>query len=298
MTSSRFIRFLFLLSQLMIFAGVTTFDSKADTLVVRYNQASIFSDDPEQKYYAQLLKLALDETIDDYGPYQLQAVKIDMLQQRSISMLKDQDNIDVIWTVTSIEREQQLQAVYVPLLKGLMGNRVFLIKKGEQKHFDHVQGLGDLKRLRAGQGINWPDTTILKYNELNVQQALGTSLYKMLDKKRFDYFPRSITEVIKEQGEYPQLMIENSLMLQYFSPIYFFVNKTKRSLAQRIEVGLIRAIDNGKFDQTFYASRDVNALMAQLKLNDRKIIKLDHPYISVKSQLLQKNTKFWQFHSF
>ncbi|PCH97622.1 MAG: hypothetical protein COB83_01460 [Gammaproteobacteria bacterium] len=37
--------------------------------------------------------------------------------------------------MTSIELEQQSQAIYLPILKGLMGHRIFIIRKDEQSIF-------------------------------------------------------------------------------------------------------------------------------------------------------------------
>ncbi len=83
-------------------------------LIVRYNKSELFVD--KSQYFPKLLKLALDETLDDFGPYKLMPVEIDMVQQRSISMVSAKQ-IDVIWTMTSIRREENLQAAYIPLLK-------------------------------------------------------------------------------------------------------------------------------------------------------------------------------------
>lgn len=55
-----------------------------DVLNVRYNQFTFLKNDSAQQYFSALLKIALDETVDDFGPYQLLPVNIDMVQQRTI----------------------------------------------------------------------------------------------------------------------------------------------------------------------------------------------------------------------
>ncbi|MCJ8321426.1 MAG: hypothetical protein MJK12_17455 [Colwellia sp.] len=262
-----------------------------EPLIVRYNQSALFSDN--EKYYASLLKLALEETRDDFGSYQLQAVDIAMVQQRSITMLSAAQHIDVIWTMTTKQREQTLQAVYIPLLKGLMGYRVFLIRQGEQKRFTDITELSELKLMLAGQGINWPDSQILRANNIPLVDALGKSLYEMLARHRFDYFPRALTEISKELVQHPNVVMESHLMLQYTAPLYFFVNKNNSTLARRLELGLSRAINNGKFDRLFYRLRAPESLITQLNIEKRLIFKLENPLLSEKTKQLQANSALW-----
>ncbi len=261
------------------------------SLIVRYNQSSLFDDN--EKYYGSLLKLALEETLDDFGPYQLVPVNINMVQQRSINMLSSEQNIDVLWAMTSKKREQILQAIYVPLLKGLMGSRVFLIRDGDQSSFSDINSLSELNTLLAGQGLNWPDTEILRANNIPTVDALTRSLHTMLARRRFDYIPRAITEVRKELAQYPMLALESHLMLQYTAPLYFFVNKKNSALANRLQVGLTRAINKGKFDQLFYRLKAPPRLMAQLNIGNRAVFKLENPLLSEKTKQLQSKKNLW-----
>jgi hypothetical protein len=265
-------------------------------LTVRYNQFTLFANDSAQQYFSSLLKLALEETVDDFGPYHLSPVEINMVQQRTISMLQANKVIDVLWTVTSNEREQLMQAVYIPLLKGLMGNRIFLIRKNEQHLFDKIKTMNDLFSFTAGQGDNWPDTQIIKDNKLPVQIAKAELLYTMLAKKRFDYFPRAVTEIQKEVAQYPEFTIENNLMLNYLSPIYFFVSKENSQLALRIETGLLRAIENGRFDKLFRKANNIEHLSTQLNLANRQVFKLENGIVSEKTKATQSEAKYWLFH--
>jgi len=261
------------------------------SLIVRYNQSTLFDDN--EKYYGSLLKLALEETLDNFGPYQLVPVNIKMVQQRSINMLSSEQNIDVLWAMTSNKREQVLQAVYVPLLKGLMGSRVFLIRDGDQSRFSDISSLSELNTLLAGQGLNWPDTEILRANNVPTVDALARSLHAMLLRRRFDYFPRAITEVSVELAQYPTLTLERHLLLVYTAPLYFFVHKKNSALANRLQVGLMRAINNGKFDQLFYRLKAPPILMAQLNVENRTIFKLNNPLLSEKTKQLQSKENLW-----
>ncbi|GLX82925.1 hypothetical protein [Thalassotalea eurytherma] len=88
--------------------------------VVNYNISKKFPD-PKQAYYIDLLDLAMEKSIDKYGDYELVPVVFEMPQGRTSIMVQLNQGIDVTWRVTSQELEKRLQAIYVPLLKGMMG---------------------------------------------------------------------------------------------------------------------------------------------------------------------------------
>jgi hypothetical protein len=80
---------------------------------------------------------------------------------------------------------------------------MFLINRSDAAKFTKVKTLDDLRQLQAGQGHDWPDTEILRFNGLNVQvSASYESLFTMLRAQRFDYFPRSIIEIWDEQKKF------------------------------------------------------------------------------------------------
>src|SRR5690606_18695462 len=76
--------------------------------------------------------------------------------------------IDVMWAASDVSLEEQVLPVRIPLLKGLLGHRIFLIHKNAQAKFDAVKTLDDLKKLSLGQGRRWADTEILESNQLKV----------------------------------------------------------------------------------------------------------------------------------
>lgn len=267
-----------------------------DPLIVRYNHPVYYPNESEQIYYSTLLEMALEETVSDFGPYKLQRVNIDMLQQRGLSMLEDNKIIDVFWTMTSPAREKAVLPVYFPLLKGLMGHRVFLINKGEQSRFDNVAQLTDLKKFVAGQGIHWPDTDVLKYNQLPVIEAIGSLLHEMLLKRRFDYFPRAVTEVQKELEAFDNLEVEDHLLLQYFAPVFFFVNKQNTKLSTRLTVGLHRLQQKGDFDRYFSQATHIQQMLKSLNIKGRQRILLDNPYVTDRTKALRANKSLWLIH--
>jgi hypothetical protein len=260
---------------------------------VRYNQNHLYSSNEVDDYYELLLTLALEATVKEYGEYKLLPQSIQMVQQRSTRLLQNSSHIDVIWTMTSKDREERLQAVYIPLLKGLLGYRLFLIRKDEQHLFNHIQTAEQLKKLSIGQGISWPDTKILELNSFSVVKALGNNLHDMLENKRFDLFPRSILEITNENISRPNLTIESNLLLKYPAPLYFFVNKDNQKLAKRLTVGLNRIIENGKFDEIFYSSKGPIKRMREQRLDERTVIEINNPNLTKASERLINNHSLW-----
>ena len=135
--------------------------------VVRYVN-SVKYPDPKQSYFVDLLTLALEASKDKYGDYKLAPIAIEMAQARTSIFLQKNELIDLHWRMTSQVLEQKLQAIYFPILKGLMGYRIFIIRNGEQSTFNKNMSLKTLKNTHLGQGQNWPDTEILIENGFSV----------------------------------------------------------------------------------------------------------------------------------
>jgi len=248
------------------------------------------SNDPRHQYFVELLTLALKKNQSVPSPLQLKATVNGMQQGRAIRQLSLGKKIDVVWTVTSIAREQQLLPIRIPLLRGLLGLRVLLIRKEDLQKFS-FRTLDDLQQFSAGQGHDWPDTTILKANNINVITATTyDGLFNMLKAGRFDYFPRGVTEAwleLKAKGA-STLMVEQHALLYYPSPVYFFVNLKNTKLAKRIEKGLRLAIADGSFEQLFNRYHLSNTLFTNQELSKRKVIPLHNPLLPPLTPLADK----------
>jgi hypothetical protein len=209
------------------------------------------------QYFAKLLELALQKTQPTDGNFKLEQLQENFTSNRLMAeLMRDDGKINIIWTSTSKIREQELLPIKVSIVRGLNSFRIFLIRKEDQERFHRVHSLDDLRELRAGQGAQWPDTAVMINNRLPVVSAAQSDLlFDMLASKRFEYFPRGLYEIWGEQelNAYRDIIIEDSLMLHYPAPIYFFVNKNNKALAERIERGLHMAIQDGSFEQLFFS---------------------------------------------
>jgi len=250
--------------------------------------------DQRHKYFVKLLNLALSKTNSQFNTIVLKATSIPMQQGRAIMELTLNRNVDVVWTVTSHVREQQLLPVRIPLLKGLLGYRVAIIRAADKENFAKVTSIKTLRKFIAGQGHDWPDTKILTANKIDVVTSpTYDGLFAMLKMKRFDFFPRGITEAWQELAlqSNSELIVDENILLYYPSPIYFFVNKTSSMLAERIERGLQLAIDDGSFEQLFNSYPEHKKMFTSVSIKQRKIIILHNPLLSPLTPL--DNKKLW-----
>ncbi len=151
------------------------------------------TNNPTEELIVDLLELGLQKS-GRAKDYQLSANHMAVNEARKIQMLKDGD-IDIVWMGTSKAYEQQLFPIRIPILKGMLGHRIFIIRQGEQEKFTRINNLEQLRQIPLGQGKFWGDTAVLKYAGLKVVDPVKyESLFHMLEGGRFDYFPRALHE--------------------------------------------------------------------------------------------------------
>jgi hypothetical protein len=272
---------------LIALTSLHTFASDKYTEIRHPNSQAQY--DNREEYPLELLNLALNKAA---VPYKLLPYNERITQGRALRLLQHEDGLDVVWTMTSVEREEDFLPVRIPILKGLIGWRIFIIKEQNQQVFDNIKNVKQLKKLVAGQGLDWPDTDIMKSNGLAVESSTSyNGLFEMLRKGRFEYFPRSITEVWPELFQRPQqrLAAEKHLLLYYPTAMYYFVKKDNVELASNIQRGLELAIDDGTFDTLFYTYHQ--ELIEKSTLGERTVITLTNPQLPKDTPL--GNSKLW-----
>lgn len=244
-------------------------------------------------YYAGLLQLAMDKTEEGDGPCRVKIHDEIKPQARRYRDLERKAGTDVIDATSTAARSERFLPIPVPLLKGLMGYRISLIRTEDRDRFTQIKTLEDLKPLVAGQGEGWSDVDIFRTNDLKVVTAdQYEALYRMLKEERFDYFPRGAQEVLDEFANFDtdSLMIEPNLVIAYPSPVYFHVHKDNTALAERIETGLKIAVEDGSFDEFFYAHPLVRDVFDKLRLEERTFLYLCDPDQQLPETLSDSDT--------
>lgn len=233
-----------------------------------------------------LVELSLEKT-PEYGPYKI-VRSSEMGQGRALKELSRNNErvINLANVGSSTAREEELLAIPIPIDGGLLGFRVCVVRAEDRERFSAIRRLAELSahKLRIGQGTHWPDTDILRANGIEVvDHPRFEVLFQMLKRKRFECFARGINEVLHdlENLEDAGLIIEPYLLLGYSMPSYFFAAPGDHETAQRIQLGMERAIRDGSFRdylKTFYITA-----MERLRLNERTVLMLDNPYLSEDS---------------
>jgi hypothetical protein len=270
----------FLLAALLV-----TSSAAAETRVV-----TIAPETPSDRRFEDLLEIlkgALDRTVPEYGAYVLEQAPIQMSAARAIEQLERHGLINVAWSSTSVEREKKFLTIRIPLRKGLLGYRVCLISAQNQDRIDQVQTLADLRDLTVGQGTGWADIAIYNAEHIPVMTASYGGLFDMVSAKRFDLFPRGLSEVFREFAtngpRLPGLAIDRHLLLYYPWPYYFFFNRDDVRLKMRIEAGLKMMRADGSFDAIFHKYNDEWIAAADIK--HRLIIRLNNPLLPPETPL-------------
>jgi len=260
-------------------------DTKPITLVI--HPANEEQGDPRFNDVKEILRMALDKTVDEFGPYQLRPSKQHMNGLRYLSNLAKEEDLNVVWSSTTEEKERDYLPIRIPLRKGILGYRVVLVHKDKQALLKEVKTLLDLRRFAIGQGVGWEDAKLYEVNGINVVEAKYSNLFRMLSYQRFDLFPRGINEVFsefdKESKLNPDLVIDDQILIHYPWPYYFFVSKKNTTLHKRLEAGLRKMIKDGSFDAIFwkYNAKAIEAV----NFKKRRIISIENYLLPRKTPL-------------
>lgn len=279
-----------LLTYLFIALGLLPTYALTENVRVRGTQSQY---DASHDYYLGLLKLAItksgrDDITFSKAPY--------MVQHRALMELKAGRLVDIYWAGTNAEREDILRPIRIPLIKGLLGYRVMLTHKDNIPNLKKLRTKEQLQQYNICQGAHWPDTDIMLAAGLYVQpNPIYENMFRQTVAKRCDVFPRGINEAQAEyqvrRKVYPSLRLFSDTILYYPFPMYFFVNKNHETLAQTIEQGLEKAIDDGSFDQYLQSHPTTQHLFPLENWMSVHYIALDNPFLS--HQTPTDNPRYW-----
>ncbi len=214
---------------------------------------AIVEDSPKLHiFFHELLEIALKE--DGYTPILIKS----KLPHLRIKHYLDIGEISIHWMVESDERNKKYIPVKVGLTNGLIGQRIVFIKKGEQHLYDGVKNLEDFRNLDlvGGMGKKWFDVKVWEANNLRYKEHSGNwkSIFKMIPLGRdYNYFSRGLNEILSEAEQYPDLAIEERLVLAYERDFIFYLSKTGENAGAKykeiIEHALKKAAANGLIER-------------------------------------------------
>lgn len=249
--------------------------------------------DPSNELALNILTLALSKVSDSYSLTQMPNTNNNT--ERNITKIESNDgSLDVMWSGASEDLDTRLQTVRIPIFKGMLGHRIFIIRNGEQHRFNSIKSLSDLNQFDAGQGTFWGDTRVLKSAGIpTITTRKYNNLFKMLEGSRFDYFPRAIHEPWSEVSTRPELnlVVEKNVMLVYPYAMYFYVNNQNKGLHDKIYQGFEIAIQDGSFDKLFFSAPSIKSVLEKANLKNRTVIRIDNPMMHPDTPFDRK--EFW-----
>jgi hypothetical protein len=244
---------------------------------------------PSEALMLEILKLTIEKS-GNRRDYNIEGHELTVTEARLAELLKD-GKLSVMWAGIQAQYEEDLIPIRIPILRGMLGHRIFIIRKGDQHIFDKVKTLEDLQEIPLGQGRSWGDTAVLKAGGMNVVAPTKfLSLMHMLEGGRFDFFPRAVHEPWVEVQNYKELnlTVEESILLIYPYAMYFYVQIGNEKLAKDIEQGFYNAFADGSYDEIFFNHPMIKDALEQSNLKGRKIFRIPNPNLPRKTPIDKK----------
>ncbi|WP_147300969.1 amino acid ABC transporter substrate-binding protein [Aestuariispira insulae] len=271
----------------MVLAMVLGVSGPAQSQERIVTNAVMDEDDKRENYPYILLHEAMERTVADYGAYEIVPYGLLLQRQRALIEL-ERGTLDVFSTATQPAWEERLRTVRIPLRKGILGYRLFLIHKDRQPVFSDIREIDLLRQMRLGSGAQWSITKVFdqlgfKIVRINSYEAL----FRALIAGRFDYFPRGVNEIFHEYDgrteKLPEMAIEADLALYMPLPTYFFVAPGRERLEQRLTAGLEMMVADGSFEDLFLKHHGPS--LKKARLAHRRIFRLENPDLSTETPL-------------
>lgn len=240
-----------------------------------------------------VLKLALEKSGRDYV---LTPSNRAMSENRSRHILENgTGEVTVAWYGTSADFEARLLPVRIPIARGLLGHRIFLIHAERQRQFKGIETVEELASLVGVQGIGWSDVQILRGAGLEIQTGEYENLFGLINNGRADYFSRGANEAFAELDQYhsthSNLAVEKDLVLIYPFAKLFFVSKDNQELHDAIHDGLATAYQDGSYLELFNSHPSIKSVLERSNLNGRHPLFVDNPLMTEETRSIP--SQYW-----
>lgn len=232
-------------------------------------------------YELSVIRLALDHAP---GTQTLEVVPLPKVpQNRVFAMLHEaHPKINVFFSGYSPEREESLLQVNIPMTRGLLGYRLFAVRKDRMAELSPIDTLYELQQVTVGSGTGWPENRILEHNGVRLVTSQYENLWRMLEYQRFDLFHRGIqeifTELAKPGRENLAMLPGVALAMRY--DYFLYVSKSRQDLHDILKQGLMKAYEDGSFMDNFRHHPAIRAALDRGELDQRQIIWLETPETS------------------
>lgn len=254
--------------------------------------------DASHSYLVSVLELALSETEQKYGKSKIELLPTSYNQKIILSLLDHHGILDVVTSAPTPEREEKFRSAQVPLMRGLLGYRMMIIRPEDKNKFSKISQESELKALKACQATHWPDADVLELAGYSVvRNDKFAQLFTMLLNKDCDYFPQGVAEGYSEvethNASFPsqKLTAFDEIILYYPMPLLFYTSHKNFELSKRLERGLTKALQNGKFDKLMQQHPITRSLFPLTKWRNKTFFYIKNPLLPMSVPL--ENTSLW-----
>ncbi len=230
----------------------------------------------------EVLQLALDKTLAEYGPYELRGIP-PMNRARTLAALHNNIYPNLILQMSyedNLADQEKLAYIPFPLDRGALSYRICFMRDDLKPKVSDITRIEQLKQYTFGTGIGWSDTKILRHNQLQVIEANSVvNLFRMTKAGRVDFFCRGPSEYLYERSHESSLGLssDNQMALYYPLPKFFFTHKDNQPALERIKRGLDIAYRDGSFNKLWRKRHNQGLEDAQLQ--KRNLVKMENPLI-------------------
>lgn len=224
-------------------------NSSADVMVVKYWAEGLSPG--IRPYLTELIRQALIATEAEYGPYHLETNHPQLSTLRSMREMEKDGRLNLQFSNSWQDGAEEVELIIYPYTNGLLGLRKCLIRKNDLEFFETITTLDELKKIRVGQGVGWPDNDVYRSEHIELFEAKGyQALFPMLMHGRFECIPLSVLEIEgtlnEAQAEYPDMTIAPNFYIFYPMNLSLVVTKYRDDIVKRMRVGFKKVIDSKK----------------------------------------------------
>lgn len=234
-------------------------------------------------YEIEVLRLALEKTTKEYGPYRLEPTpRINVARcMQSIRQHKFTNFFCSLGYTELYDTYPDVTYVRFPIELGILSYRTCFTNPATAEKLADITTLEQLQKLTHGQGRDWADVAVLRLNGFQVMEVdQYEALFTMAAAGRFDLFCRGANEV-KEEYELRRnikgLVYDPHILIHYPMPLVLYTSKANTAAIARITKGLERAYKDGSLIELWKKKNLPNADFAQL--HKRRIFRLKNPLL-------------------
>ena len=267
----------------------------ADSIQIKYSQSRKGS--ALDQYAIDLMKFLIEVSGEKVN---LIPIK-DTGSQTRRQLLMQKGVYDVDWFGGTTEIETRVVPIRFPILRGLLGHRVFITNKETSAMLNVDMPFDELNKMSVIQGQGWGDVLILKNGGFTNVRTIAdfNSLFKMIEVNRSSLFPRSIIEPYNELSERcslnendectdRNLLVDDKLLLIYKLPMFIFVSPKRQDLIKIFNYAFESHYE--EFLVFFYNHPLIKDALK--KLNNRSVYQLNGVN-TLSNETLNLPDKYW-----